>query len=33
MPPKRQSLFRGVWHGMGQEPGINKYYEEANLAV
>ena len=33
MPPKRQTLFRGVWHGMSQVPGINQYYEEANRAV
>ena len=29
-PPKRQTLFRGIWHGMGEVPGINKYYDEAN---
>ena len=29
-PPKRQTLFRGIWHGMGEVPGINKYYGEAN---
>lgn len=33
MPPKRQTLFRGVWHGMGEEPGINRYYEAENQAV
>ncbi len=33
MPPKRQSLFRGVWHGMSEVPGINKYRDEANTAV
>ena len=33
MPPKRQTLFRGVWHGMSDIPGINKYYEEPNTAV
>ena len=33
MPPKRQTLFRGVWHGMSDVPGINKYYEKANRAV
>ena len=33
MPPKRQSLFRGVWHGMSDVPGINKYRDEANTAV
>ena len=32
-PAKRRTLFRGVWHGMSQVPGINKYYEEANQAV
>ena len=30
LPPLRQSLFRGVWHGMRDVPGINKYYDEAN---
>ncbi|MCZ6677707.1 MAG: phytanoyl-CoA dioxygenase family protein [Candidatus Poribacteria bacterium] len=30
LPPKRQTLFRGVWHGMREVPGINKYYDEAN---
>ncbi len=30
MPPLRQSLFRGVWHGMREVPGINKYYDEEN---
>ncbi len=33
MPPKRQTLFRGAWHGMGDVPGINRYYEEENRAV
>jgi len=33
MPPKRRTLFRGVWHGMTEVPNINKYYEEANRAV
>ena len=33
MKPKRQTLFRGVWHGMSDVPGINKYFEEANTAV
>ena len=33
MPPKRQTLFRGVWHGMTEVPNINKYYDEANRAV
>lgn len=33
MPPLRQSLFRGVWHGMSDVPGINKYRDEANTAV
>ncbi len=27
------TLFRGVWHGMSDVPGINRYYEEANRAV
>ncbi|MBP97379.1 phytanoyl-CoA dioxygenase [Candidatus Poribacteria bacterium] len=30
LPPKRQTLFRGVWHGMTEVPQINKYYDEAN---
>lgn len=33
MAPKRQTLFRGVWHGMSEVPGVNRYYEEANTAV
>ena len=33
MPPKRQTLFRGVWHGMSEVPGINQYRDEANTAV
>ena len=33
MPPKRQTLFRGAWHGMTEVPQINKYYDEANRAV
>jgi hypothetical protein len=33
MPPLRQSLFRGVWHGMSDVPGINKYRDDANTAV
>ncbi len=32
-PDKRRTLFRGVWHGMSDVPGINKYYEAANQAV
>ena len=32
-PEKRRTLFRGVWHGMSEMPGINKYYDEANQAV
>ena len=32
-PAKRRTLFRGVWHGMSDIPGINKYYEETNQAV
>ena len=32
-PEKRRTLFRGVWHGMSEVPGINKYYEEANKAI
>ena len=32
-PAKRRTLFRGVWHGMSDVPGINKYYEAANQAV
>ena len=30
MPPLRRTLFRGVWHGMREVPGINKYHDEAN---
>ncbi len=33
LSPKRQTLFRGVWHGMTEVPKINKYYDEANRAV
>ncbi|MDE3259426.1 MAG: phytanoyl-CoA dioxygenase family protein [Gemmatimonadota bacterium] len=33
LPPKRQTLFRGVWHGMRDVPGINQYVDEANRAV
>lgn len=33
MPPLRQTLLRGVWHGMGEVPGVNRYYDEANQAV
>lgn len=33
MKAKRQTLFRGVWNGMGEGKGINRYYEEANRAV
>ena len=33
LPPKRQTLFRGVWHGMREVPGINQYYEQTNRAV
>ena len=31
LPAKRQTLFRGVWHGMTEVPQINKYYDEANI--
>ena len=30
MPPLRRTLFRGVWHGMREVPGINKYHDDAN---
>lgn len=33
MPPKRQSLFRGVWYGMGTGKGINHYYSPDNHAI
>jgi hypothetical protein len=33
MPPLRRTLFRGVWHGMGEVPGKNAYYDEANRSV
>jgi len=32
LPPLRQSLFRGGWHGMRDVPGINKYYDEENTS-
>jgi hypothetical protein len=32
LPQLRQSLFRGVWHGMRDVPGINKYYDEENTS-
>lgn len=33
MPSQRQTLFRGAWHGMGEEPGVNRYYDGENRAV
>ena len=30
MPPLRQSLFRQVWHGMGDGDTINRYWSPAN---
>tara|TARA_B100001250_G_scaffold392560_1_gene394450 strand:- start:830 stop:1675 length:846 start_codon:yes stop_codon:yes gene_type:complete len=33
MPPLRRTLFRGAWHGMGEMPGTNIYYDESNKAV
>ncbi len=33
LPAKRQTLFRGAWHGMGEVPGVNRYYDEKNSAV
>ncbi len=33
MPAKRQTLFRGVWHGMREVPGVNHYYEVENTVV
>lgn len=33
MPPLRRTLLRGAWHGMGEVPGVNRYYDEANRAV
>ena len=30
MPPLRQSLFRQVWHGMGEGDAINRYYAKDN---
>ncbi|MEE2658194.1 MAG: phytanoyl-CoA dioxygenase family protein [Candidatus Latescibacterota bacterium] len=33
MSPKRQTLFRGVWHGMNEVPGVNRYCDPANTAV
>ena len=32
MPPKRQSLFRGVWTGAGEGKGANRYLDESNWA-
>jgi hypothetical protein len=32
-PPKRQTLFRGVWTGMPPNKGLNTYYDEKNYAV
>ncbi|MDP6039138.1 MAG: phytanoyl-CoA dioxygenase family protein [Candidatus Latescibacteria bacterium] len=31
MAPKRQTLFRGVWHGMREVPGVNRYVDEENV--
>ena len=33
MPSQRQTLFRGAWHGMGEEPSVNRYYDGENRAV
>jgi len=33
MPPKRQSLFRGVWTGMDAPPKLNVYVDAVNRAV
>ena len=33
MPPKRQTLFRGVWVGAGKVMRDNKYFDEENVAV
>jgi len=33
LPAKRQTLFRGAWHGMGDVPGVNRYYDEDNRVV
>jgi len=33
MPPKRQSLFRGVWTGAGEGKSVNRYYDHENQAV
>jgi len=33
MPPKRRTLFRGAWVGMGEGQGSNKYYDAANHGV
>jgi hypothetical protein len=33
LPPKRQSLFRGVWTGAGEGKGVNKYFDEFNRAI
>ena len=33
LPAKRQSLFRGAWHGMNDVPSVNRYVDEANLEL
>jgi len=33
MPPKRQTLMRGAWAGMGDGEDMNKYYDEENHRV
>lgn len=33
MPPLRQTLFRGVWHGQGEKNSKNIYFDEENVAV
>lgn len=32
-PPQRRTLLRGVWAGMGDGQGKNKYYDEQNHSV
>ncbi|MDA0746588.1 MAG: phytanoyl-CoA dioxygenase family protein [bacterium] len=33
LSPKRQTLFRGAWHGMTEVPNVNRYYDEENQVV
>lgn len=33
MPPKRRTLFRGVWTGMPPDKGLNTFYDDVNRAL